>query len=261
MLATQPWRLPAATLLTLAVLQLGTPVLAQQPPTPPQLAQQSAELEEAKRLNQQGIHFHDQGKYAEAEPFYQRALAIREKVLGPNHPSVATSLNNLALLYYDRGNYAEAEPLYQRALTIREKVLGPNHPDVAISLNNLARLYHDRGNYGETKTLLQRQNGVVRATPLMCCGTRGILNGSIWGKRQRLTPWWPTLLLPYADQTCRSLKLRRQRGSWIRLSLHRFSRCWAMLVTCCSRLIANSTGFPLLLWWTDRDDIGSRLTR
>ena len=35
----------------------------------------------------------------EAEPLYQRALAIKEKALGPNHPDVATSLNNLAELY------------------------------------------------------------------------------------------------------------------------------------------------------------------
>ncbi len=35
-----------------------------------------------------------------------RALAIREKALGPEHPDVATSLNNLALLYDDQGRYA-----------------------------------------------------------------------------------------------------------------------------------------------------------
>ena len=46
--------------------------------------------------------------YAEALPLYQRALKIREKALGPEHPDTATSLNNLAALYqamgaYDRG--------------------------------------------------------------------------------------------------------------------------------------------------------------
>ena len=40
-----------------------------------------------------------QGRYAEAEPLYKRALAIYEKALGPEHPNVATSLHNLALLY------------------------------------------------------------------------------------------------------------------------------------------------------------------
>ena len=37
-----------------------------------------------------------QGKYAEAEPLYQRSQAIREKVLGLEHPDVAQSLNNRA---------------------------------------------------------------------------------------------------------------------------------------------------------------------
>ena len=31
-----------------------------------------------------------------ALPLYERALAISEKALGPDHPHVATSLNNLA---------------------------------------------------------------------------------------------------------------------------------------------------------------------
>ena len=60
-----------------------------------------------------------------AEPLFERALAIWETALGPEHPDVATSLNNLAMLYYDQGQYAKAEPLYQRALAIREKALGP----------------------------------------------------------------------------------------------------------------------------------------
>ncbi|CAM9971540.1 unnamed protein product [Ectocarpus sp. 8 AP-2014] len=38
------------------------------------------------------------GKYAEAEPLYERSQAIQEKVLGPEHPDVATSLNNRASL-------------------------------------------------------------------------------------------------------------------------------------------------------------------
>lgn len=38
------------------------------------------------------------GKYKEAEPLCKRALEIREKVLGKDHPDVAKQLNNLALL-------------------------------------------------------------------------------------------------------------------------------------------------------------------
>ena len=156
MLATRPWRLPATALLTIVVLQIVAPALAERSSAPLQLAQQSADLEEAEHLNQQGVRLYEQGHHAEAESFYQRALTIWEKALGPNHPDVATSLNNLAVLYKDQGNYAKAETFHQRALAIKEKALGPNHPDVASSLNNLAVLYKDQGNYAEAEPLHQR---------------------------------------------------------------------------------------------------------
>ena len=69
-----------------------------------------------------------QGKYAEAEPRYRRALAIFEKSRGPAHPDTGTSFHNLALLYQSQGRYAEAEPLYQRALAIFEKGSAPRIP-------------------------------------------------------------------------------------------------------------------------------------
>jgi hypothetical protein len=36
--------------------------------------------------------YYAQGQYAQAEPLYNRSLAIWEKALGPDHPDVATSL-------------------------------------------------------------------------------------------------------------------------------------------------------------------------
>ena len=80
------------------------------------------------------------GDYAKAEPLYQRALKIREKALGPEHPNTATSLDNLAELYQN-GRLRQGGTALQRALKIREKALGPEHPDTAPSLNNLAGLY------------------------------------------------------------------------------------------------------------------------
>ena len=50
-------------------------------------------------LNNLALLYRAQGQYAKAEPLYQRALGIREKALGPEHPDVARSLNNLAVLY------------------------------------------------------------------------------------------------------------------------------------------------------------------
>ena len=98
----------------------------------------------------------DRGRYGEAEPLFQRSLAIYEKALGPDHPEVATALNNLAVLYEDQGRYGEAEPLYQRSLAIAKKALGPDHPDVATALNNLAELYKSQGRYDDAEPLYQR---------------------------------------------------------------------------------------------------------
>ena len=115
------------------------------------------EFKQAGRLlNQAGYYLTRRARFSEAEPPYQRALAIREKVLGPDHPDVAQSLNNLAALYHEQGKHATAEPLYQRALAIREKALGPEHPDVATCLNNLAELYRARGKNAQAEPLYQR---------------------------------------------------------------------------------------------------------
>ncbi len=112
-------------------------------------------------LNMAGRIAYDLGRYAEAHTFWEKALAIREKALGPEHPDVATSLNNLAALYYAQGQYAKAEPLLQRTLVIWAKSFGPEHPDVATSLNNLAGLYHAQGAYAKAEPLYQRALAIV----------------------------------------------------------------------------------------------------
>jgi tetratricopeptide (TPR) repeat protein len=94
--------------------------------------------------------------YAQARPLKERALEIREKVLGLEHPDTAKSLNGLALLLWDQGELAGARPLHERALAIREKVLGPEHPDTAMSLNNLALLLQDQGNFAAALPLYKR---------------------------------------------------------------------------------------------------------
>jgi Tfp pilus assembly protein PilF len=110
----------------------------------------------AANLSNLAILYSDQGKYAEAERMYQRALRIREQRLGPEHLQMADLLSNLAALYFDQGRYAEAEPLGTRALHIRERQLGSEHPDVAHALNNLAEVYRDQGKYAEAEQMYKR---------------------------------------------------------------------------------------------------------
>ena len=115
-------------------------------------------------LNETALYHQARAAWAEAEPLYQRAIAIGEKTLGPDHPDLATWLNNLANLYQATGRYAEAEPLYQRAIAIGEKTLGPDHPNLAIRLNNLAVLYRATGRYAEAEPLFQRAIAIGEKT-------------------------------------------------------------------------------------------------
>jgi len=107
-------------------------------------------------LNNAGFALQMDGDYLSALPLFQRALAIREKVLRAEHPDTATSLNNLAFLYDRLGQSAQALPLFQRALAIREKVLGAEHPTTALSLNNLAGLYYSQGQSAQALPLFQQ---------------------------------------------------------------------------------------------------------
>ena len=100
----------------------------------------------ANRLNNLGKVLMDRGELEGALTHVQRALAIHEKVYGPDHPSVSASLNSLGQILILMGNLDEALPHVDRALAIDEKVYGPNHPLVAVSLSNLGQISTSSGN-------------------------------------------------------------------------------------------------------------------
>ena len=111
---------------------------------------------DANALTQQVMELEKQGRYSEAVPLAQRALALYDKVLGHDHPDVATALYNLAELYRREARYVDAEPLFQRSIAIGEKALGSDHPHVAFSLNRLALLYYAQGRYTDAEPVLKR---------------------------------------------------------------------------------------------------------
>jgi len=75
----------------------------------------------ATSLNNLAVLYRAQGRYAEAEPRYTRALAIFEKALGPEHPVVAMSLENYAAFLRETGRETKAQKVKARATAIRTK--------------------------------------------------------------------------------------------------------------------------------------------
>jgi tetratricopeptide (TPR) repeat protein len=96
--------------------------------------------DEAELADIRGLLHDAKGEPLLARPYYERALALREKLYGGDHLMVALSLNNLAGVPYTLGKYEEARKLHERAREIRERVLGPVSSDLAVSLNAIAAI-------------------------------------------------------------------------------------------------------------------------
>jgi tetratricopeptide (TPR) repeat protein len=80
-----------------------------------------------------------QGKYAEADATYRRALNILQGGFGPESIQVVIVHNGIGQNLADQGRSSEAEASYREALEIGMNV-NPEHSDVADSHGRLARL-------------------------------------------------------------------------------------------------------------------------
>jgi tetratricopeptide (TPR) repeat protein len=110
----------------------------------------------ADRLNVESVVLRKAGRHAEGDAAGRRALEIRERTLGAEHPAVATSLNNLANGAVERADFAAARELHERALGIRERMLGPDHPEVAMSATNLSAIALRQGRLDDAQALSRR---------------------------------------------------------------------------------------------------------
>ncbi|MCP4426613.1 MAG: tetratricopeptide repeat protein, partial [Chloroflexi bacterium] len=61
----------------------------------------------ALSLNIMGALLDSMGDYEGARPYYERALEISERALGPDHPDTATVRNNLGKLLRMMGEDAQ----------------------------------------------------------------------------------------------------------------------------------------------------------
>ncbi len=114
------------------------------------------ELERATLLSHLGTVYFAESKFDEAAEHDRRALDIRERLLGSDHPDVASSLNNLGLLYCDLGACDRAVEPLERALAIRRRVFGEDHPLVAMSLNNAGVAYFKLGRTDDARDAYTR---------------------------------------------------------------------------------------------------------
>ncbi|MCA9716998.1 MAG: tetratricopeptide repeat protein [Myxococcales bacterium] len=111
-----------------------------------------------------GTLHESRGEYDKALDFQQRALQLRARSYGDEHPKVAESLSDLGALLTRLERYDEALASLQRALEIRRAAFGEQHPRVAASLNNLGALYISTGELEAAERAHQQALEIKRQT-------------------------------------------------------------------------------------------------
>jgi tetratricopeptide (TPR) repeat protein len=113
-------------------------------------------------LNHQlGFALKHVAQHDEALEYYQKALAIRLKQLGPDHPDVANSYNNIGEIHRAKAEYDKALEYYQKSLAIVLKQLGADHPYVATSYNNIGLVHKAKAEYDKALEYYQKSLAIM----------------------------------------------------------------------------------------------------
>ncbi len=136
------------------------------------------------------------GRYDDARPLLEFALATRRRVLGEEHVDTLRSLNDMGNLFEMQGGFVEAEPFYRGAYEARLRVRGAEHADTLASMSNLGGNLRFQGRLDEAEPLLreclalsQRVFGAERRETLIAMNVMGYLLID-QGKLAEAEPYW-----------------------------------------------------------------------
>ncbi|MCA9652421.1 MAG: serine/threonine protein kinase [Myxococcales bacterium] len=121
-------------------------------------------LVRARQLNNRAVVLTTAGRLAESRIDLQRALALRERELPPDHPDIATTRINLGIALDGLGRFDEARAAYERALDEYLRTLGPDHPRVAGVLVTLGNLLVHHGEIDQAEAQVRRAIAIYEAT-------------------------------------------------------------------------------------------------
>jgi tetratricopeptide (TPR) repeat protein len=122
----------------------------------PQKTQESAELAEAKSLNETVKRLFKEEKYKEALPLARRVLEIREQLLPANDPWIEASLTLLGDVQLALEDYGDTKKTYQRLLQRQEQRLGTNAGNLTPTLDRLCIVSFRDRNYSEAEQACMR---------------------------------------------------------------------------------------------------------
>ncbi|MBL7076927.1 MAG: tetratricopeptide repeat protein, partial [Kiritimatiellae bacterium] len=100
-------------------------------------------------LNHMGKVLSQQGKQADALPFYERALAISERAYGPDHHATAMAVKNVAETHYALGETEQARPHYERVADLCDRARQKDDAALKEYLDVLSQIYFMEQRYEE----------------------------------------------------------------------------------------------------------------
>ena len=101
----------------------------------------------ARAYNNIGNVHSDLENFEKAQEFHTKALEIRLKTFGPNHPDVANSYGNLGVIAQNSDEFEKAMEYYYSALEINRSIFGERHTAVAYNFLQIATVCSDIGDF------------------------------------------------------------------------------------------------------------------
>ena len=125
----------------MTLLLLFVALLAAAEPSDPLLD----DIETAQALGDQAFALVRVGDQEQARSLYEQAIAMLERVVGPDDIALVPTLYNLGFLRYQQGHLADARLYMERVYSLRKAALDPDDPDVAFAMSNLAFIIAEQG--------------------------------------------------------------------------------------------------------------------
>jgi tetratricopeptide (TPR) repeat protein len=123
-----------------------------------------ADLDRARVLRQDVVDLDTKKRYDDALPPARQSLAIREKLLGENHPDTAQAINLLGVVLDHQKDYAAALPFFERALAVRIKIQGEEYPTTATVYSNIGNLRKAQGDVRAAQAAFEKTLAIRRKT-------------------------------------------------------------------------------------------------
>lgn len=123
-------------------------------------------LHQARLLHTLGTVYASLGRFSSAEELLQDALRLRERVLGPENPSLVETLTALGDVAREQGKLDESEQRSHRALDLGTRLFGREHVLVATAMASLGALRIRQGRYAVAESIFREViplDGRVRA--------------------------------------------------------------------------------------------------